>query len=488
MGSFFKAGSRPKAQSLNGAFAVELVRQMVIPTFVLGSDGRVIVWNSACEALTGVRASDVVGTRDHWKGFYPSQRPCLADLVLTAESRTEATYANVKIDAVTGRGHAENWCDLPAGGRRYLAIDAGLVRDESGRPMGVVETLRDLTIEQDALARIEREQAEARLAAETEQRAVVQQLADGLHALAEGRLDRQIDSEFPESYNQLRVDFNRAMHQLNLALSEIAGSSQNVAQSADDIAHGSDALAQRAEQQAAMLEETTAAHHEISATVKKTLDVSREAATVVGNARSSATRTRDVVDETIVAIRSIEQSSNQITQIISVIDEIAFQTNLLALNAGVEAARAGEAGRGFAVVAQEVRALAQRSADAAHEIKDLIGRSAETVSRGVTLVNQTGASLHQIIDQVTDVAGRFETIATAARDQSVALAEVDKALTELDGETQRNAGIAEQNAQASAQLTNEAVRLADLVERFRLKQDREPSPSLQPRPRLARAG
>jgi methyl-accepting chemotaxis protein len=158
-----------------------------------------------------------------------------------------------------------------------------------------------------------------------------------------------------------------------------------------------------------------------------------------------------------------------------VIDEIAFQTNLLALNAGVEAARAGEAGRGFAVVASEVRALAQRSTDAAKEIKALIGASAHNVSEGVRLVNQTGTSLHTIIDQVTDVAGRFHEIAASAGEQAEALSEVNRALAELDKVTQQNASVAENNANACDLLTQESERLADLVGQFSLREKRAPS-------------
>ena len=251
----------------------------------------------------------------------------------------------------------------------------------------------------------------------------------------------------------------------------IRGSSENVAGVADEIAGGSAALAQRAEHQAAMLEETTAAHHEITTTVNRTLKVSREAASVVAKAKDSASQSRGIVDETIVAIQSIEHSSRQITQIITVIDEIAFQTNLLALNAGVEAARAGDAGRGFAVVAQEVRALAQRSTDAAKEIKALIVASAKNVADGVRLVNQTGASLHTIIDQVTDVAGRFHEIAASAGEQAEALSEVNRALSELDTVTQQNATVADNNANACEQLTAESERLAELVGQFSLRNE-----------------
>ncbi len=448
-------------------FGHALVRQMVVPTFVLGEDGRVLVWNEACEDLTGLKAAEVLGTKDHWRGFYMAARPCLADLVLAAQAGA-AAYTNISFDAEKGRGHAENWCDLPSGKRRYLAIDAGLLRDDVGRVLGVVETLRDLTAEQEALARLNEDQAQSRRQAEADQKHVVQKLAAGLSALADGNLDCAMTAPFPGDYEQLRRDFNRAIGALNSTLSQIRGSSRNVARSAEEIAEGSSALAQRAEHQAAMLEETTAAHREISTAVNRTRDVSQAASAVVDHAKDNAVKSREVMDRAVVAIQSIAESSQQITQVITMMDEIAFQTNLLALNAGVEAARAGDAGRGFAVVAQEVRALAQRSAEAAKEIKSLIARSAGEVTQGVTLVNQTGASLHMILDQVTDVAGRFKDITQSAGEQAIALAEVNQALGELDSVTQQNANVADSNADACSQLTAEAVHLAGLVEQFRV--------------------
>ncbi|MDB5651882.1 MAG: methyl-accepting chemotaxis protein, partial [Hyphomicrobiales bacterium] len=222
-------------------------------------------------------------------------------LVLSAGDGGTATYANVQIDTITGRGKAQNWCDLPCGRRRYLAIDAGMIRDSEGRAVAVVETLRDFTSEQQAVARLSEDQAEAKRLDAEEQKSVVRELAEGLHALAEGNLDFEISDVFPESYKQLALDFNRATRELSSAMSRIRGSSQNVADSADDIATGSAALAQRAEHQAAMLEETSAAHHEITATVSRTLAVSREAATVVTNAQDSAIKSREVVDQTIIA-------------------------------------------------------------------------------------------------------------------------------------------------------------------------------------------
>jgi methyl-accepting chemotaxis protein len=320
MGSIFSTFGRK--QALGGDFAIELVRQMVVPTFVLGAAGRVLVWNKACEDLTGLKADSVVGTKDHWRGFYAAPRPCLADLVLTSGATTIATYSNIRFSPNAEQGKAENWCDLPNGSRRYLAIDAGKVRDQKGRIVAVVETLRDLTVEQEALARLNEDQAESRKIAADEQSLAIRMLGQGMHALAQGELGVEMTQSFPDAYRQLQDDFNTATRALCAAMTRIRGSSENVGGTADEIASGSAALAQRAEHQAAMLEETTAAHHQITATVNRTLKVSREAAAVVAHAKDNATQSRGIVDETVVAIQSIEQSSRQITQIITIIKSI----------------------------------------------------------------------------------------------------------------------------------------------------------------------
>ena len=314
---------------------------------------------------------------------------------------------------------------------------------------------------------------QARLVATTaeQQKQVVEGLARRLRALAEGSLDISIDEFFPEDYKRLRMDFNAAVLDLSTVMGDIRDCSFRLADSAHAIASGSDELARSTEQQAATLEQTAAAHDEITATVSRTLDISRQTARMVCEARTRAEASRKVVADTVAAIRSIEQSSHQITRIISVIDEIAFQTNLLALNAGVEAARAGDAGRGFAVVAQEVRALAQRSADAAREIKGLIEESAQAVQRGVTLVDATGADLHVIVDGVAEIADRVREIAEATSEQAVGLEEVNRAINHLDTLSQRNASVAGEATATCLTLTQEAGVLTDLVSRFSMKDD-----------------
>ncbi len=312
------------------------------------------------------------------------------------------------------------------------------------------------------------EQATVLAKAAADQKAVVGGLAQRLQAMAAGDLNVNITEFFPEDYKRLRMDFNSAIHELSDALVQIRDSSEAVADAASQIAAGSSELARRAEHQAATLEETAAAHNQITATVVHTLSVAKETSKMVSAARAGAEKSRGVVGETVAAIHSIEQSSRQITQIIGVIDEIAFQTNLLALNAGVEAARAGDAGRGFAVVASEVRALAQRSADAAKQIKSLIGDSATAVERGVELVGVTGAALNDIVDQVSAVAERVHEIAASAAEQARGLEEVNVAITNLDTVTQQNAAVAEESNAAASTLSDAAERLVQLVSKFRI--------------------
>lgn len=449
------------------AVAHDMVRQLAVPAFLLDEQGKVAVWNEACEALTGIKAKEVLGTQDHWRGFYPKKRACLADVMLETGSN-DAAYANLTLDRVAGRGRAENWCDLPAGGRHYLIIDAALVRDERGALAGVIETLRDSTAEQEALTKLNEQQAQNRRLAESEQKQVVSDLAASLRALAEGNLDCVIARKFPPAYEDLRTDFNGALRQLTSVIERLTESSRSVAATAEEISQNSDALAQRAEHQAAMLEETGAAQRQIGSTVEQTLSIAQEAGGVIERTKSNAAQSRSVVDQTIEAMRAIEKSSAQIGQVITMIDEIAFQTNLLALNAGVEAARAGDAGRGFAVVALEVRALAQRSAEAAKDIKHMVASSGVEVERGVTLVNETGKTLHAIFDEVAEVADRFRAITQAAGEQTTALREVEKALHELDSVTQQNAQVADRNASACSELRSEAAEVASLMRRFRL--------------------
>jgi methyl-accepting chemotaxis protein len=249
-----------------------------------------------------------------------------------------------------------------------------------------------------------------------------------------------------------------------------------------EISHAADDLSRRTEQQAASLEETAAALDEVVSTVKTTAEGAGRAARVTGEARDGAVKSGEVMNSAISAMAEIEKSSEKISQIIGVIDEIAFQTNLLALNAGVEAARAGEAGKGFAVVASEVRALAQRSAEAAKEIKSLISTSTQQVEQGVGLVGQTGTALQQIAAQVKEMSELVNAISSSAQEQSTALAEVNVAVNQMDQVTQQNAAMVEESTAASHNLAKEADELARLIARFKLGNETATRAAPRPQP------
>ena len=262
----------------------------------------------------------------------------------------------------------------------------------------------------------------------------------------------------------------------------VAENATGVQSGATEITQASDDLSRRTEQQAASLEETAAALDAITATVRKAANTADQARLLVAEARKGAERSGTSVDEAVAAMSGIESSSGQIGKIIGVIDEIAFQTNLLALNAGVEAARAGDAGRGFAVVATEVRALAQRSADAAREIKALVSASGQQVERGVKLVGETGKSLGEIVEQVIRLNALVTEIATSAQEQSTGLHEVNVAINQMDKVTQQNAAMVEEATAASHSLAQEANELGRLVGQFRIGADGgdAPSPEMSP--------
>ncbi len=315
----------------------------------------------------------------------------------------------------------------------------------------------------------ERQRAHAERAALAEEQAVVvSSVAVGLARLSDGDLVYRLESPFAPSYEALRRDFNTAMEKLQQTMSTIAVNTHGIRNGVAQISRASDDLARRTEHQAASLEQTAAALDQITSTVRKTADGAREASTVVAVANEDADRSGEVLSRAISAMSAIETSSHQIGQIIVVIDEIAFQTNLLALNAGVEAARAGEAGRGFAVVAQEVRSLAQRSADAAKEIKTLISASAQQVLAGVDLVGETGTALGRIFGQVSQISGVVKDIAASAQQQSSGLMEINTAINQMDQVTQQNAAMVEQSTAASHALSQEAEQLAALVAQFQI--------------------
>jgi methyl-accepting chemotaxis protein len=310
-----------------------------------------------------------------------------------------------------------------------------------------------------------RKKAEAEVL--TKERAiVVESVGAGMSALAAGNLAYRMSDGLPPEYSQLREDFNAAIAQLEGVMAQVADTAASIGGSSDELAQASDDLSRRTEQQAAGLEQTAAALDEITATVKTTADGARQASAAVTDANAEAQHSGEIVREAVQAMGKIEESSRNISQIIGVIDEIAFQTNLLALNAGVEAARAGEAGRGFAVVATEVRALAQRSAGAAKEIKTLISTSSQQVGSGVELVGQTGEALQSIVAKILEINTVIAQISASSQEQSNGLAQVNTAINEMDRVVQQNASMVEQSTAATHSLKEETKALVGLIAKF----------------------
>ncbi|WP_171021706.1 methyl-accepting chemotaxis protein [Parasedimentitalea maritima] len=299
-----------------------------------------------------------------------------------------------------------------------------------------------------------------------EQRNMVDKLSHGLVNLADGDFTKPLIEPFPEGHEQLRSDFNRTLKTLSSTIVEVIGSSDSIRNGATEISQASDDLSRRTESQAATLEQTAAALEEMTASVKSAAEGALSVENIVNEARDEAVESDKVVQNAVTAMTGIEDSARHISQIISVIDDIAFQTNLLALNAGVEAARAGEAGRGFAVVASEVRALAQRSSDAAMEIKTLIGDSSKQVEEGVELVGKAGTALISIVDRVGHISQLVSEMAVGSTEQSTGLAEINIGVTQLDQVTQQNAAMVEEATAASHLLNTDASKLSHLVAHF----------------------
>jgi methyl-accepting chemotaxis protein len=296
---------------------------------------------------------------------------------------------------------------------------------------------------------------------------VVSSFGEGMKALSERDLTHRVDRELPAGYRGLQQDFNAAMDTLTEAVRDIDMRAADIASTAKEISAASQEMAGRTEQQAASLEQTSAAMEEITATVAKSAENAKQANDTAASAKVNAEHGNGVAKQTVEAMRAIATSSSEITQIIGVMDEIAFQTNLLALNAGVEAARAGEAGKGFAVVATEVRTLAGRSAEAAKKIRALITTSESQVDTGVKLVETCGTALEQIVADVVRINGLISEIAGAQTEQATALGEVNAAVAHMDQTTQQNAAMAEQSTAASKTMADHAGELAELIDKFR---------------------
>jgi len=430
-------------------------------------DGRVIAVNANMAELLGAAAASLQGrTLAALFGRDPAQ----------TGPATDGSGAAAEGDRCDDP--AAIWARLMAGesvfGRFWMrfrdgpegVVDGGFspVLDHDGRMLKVLMMGSDVTAAELGLRAAEGH----RRGMEAAQRAVVEALRVALRSLSEGDLTARIEAGFAADYETLRLDFNMAMDRLAEAMAAVVENAAGIEGEAQEIAEAAGDLTGRTETQAATLEQTAAALDELTVSVRSAATGAAEASRVVSAARASAETSGGVVLEAVTAMGEIENSSERIARIIGVIDDIAFQTNLLALNAGVEAARAGDAGRGFAVVAAEVRALAQRSSEAAREIDTLISASAQQVKRGVGLVGQTGQALKDIVASVTNIAARVSEIAASAQEQSVGLAEINTAVNQIDQATQQNAALFGQTTTAADALTRAAEALTVTMARFRI--------------------
>lgn len=330
-----------------------------------------------------------------------------------------------------------------------------------------------------------RENGIARAKAQEEQQAVVAALSAGLDCMARQNLEYRIEQRFPGDYEELRTNYNIAVDALASAMRTVRVGAASVMSSIAEIRDASDDLARRNEQQASSLAQTASAMHRVTGSVRETASGAKDVNVAINSAHGEASSGGEVVQQAITAMAAIEASAQEISKIISVIDGIAFQTNLLALNAGVEAARAGESGKGFAVVATEVRALAQRSAEAAQNIKTLIENSTSQVEEGVRLVGETGTRLTGIVEQIAAVDALVAQIAQSAARQAESLEQVNVEVAAMDRMTQANAAMVEQSSAATRSLSSEAERLTDLVATFRTR-DVENRPVEAPNPHILR--
>ncbi|WP_394154900.1 methyl-accepting chemotaxis protein [Loktanella salsilacus] len=387
---------------------------------------------------------------------------------IISDSPTKESSSSDIINIATETGLFAGKLELIGANKSKVITEGTLscVTDGVGNPIRYILIVRDITL-------VENEIETTRVLRQRDQRdqsAVVEALRIGLRKLSNGDLTALIDDKFPDNYEDLRGDYNSAVETLSRAIKEVVDSADNISNEAREISSNTDSLSRRTESTAATLEQTAAALNELTLSIKSAAQGSKDADTSVAEAKKNAEQSSLVVLEAVTAMDQISESSIRITSIIKVIDDIAFQTNLLALNAGVEAARAGDAGRGFAVVASEVRALAQRSSDAAREINGLIEKSSRQVKVGVNLVGRTGDALQQILSSVGKISDLVSEIAASSVVQSESLTEINGSIIKLDQSTQQNAARLEETTAASGGLRENAVALVKTASYFKLVQ------------------
>ncbi|MCV6597009.1 MAG: PAS domain-containing methyl-accepting chemotaxis protein [Mangrovicoccus sp.] len=373
---------------------------------------------------------------------------CHHSMFMPADQRDSQAYKDFWAALARGEYQEAEFPRVTKSGKKiWIQATYNPILDADGVPYKVVKFATDITARKQAVSDFQK----------------------AISKLSDGDLSARLVNEMPAEFEELRADYNCAANQIATLVRSILESAETILTETKNINNASQDLGKRTESQAASLEETAAAINQLASSVESAAEGARAAVSAVSEARTCSETGRQIIEKTISAMTDIADSSQQVAKITSVIDDIAFQTNLLALNAGVEAARAGESGRGFAVVASEVRALAQRSSEAAREIAELIETSGQQVKDGVHLVNGSGASLTEIEEHVASVESQVKEISSAASEQSLALGEITTAINQLDQLTQQNAAMFEESTAATQMLVTQANALADESSAFKVE-------------------
>ncbi len=453
------------------------------PMMLVSSESEVIFANKAMENLYGVLSNDAATLSNGFAG----------DRIVG--KAFDSLYHNDEISAEALLASASQQKVRIEIGSRTLDLTAGPVLNDQGDRLGTVvewvDATQQVAIEKEVAGLVEaaadgdftqRLTEEGKdgfmlelskgmnQVVETVDRGLVETVSV-MAALAEGRLTKRMEGNYQGAFLKLKEDANRMADQISSIATNIFGSTTTIRGATEEIASGAQDLSARTEQQASALEETAASMEELSATVRQNADNAQQGNHMAVAARDSATNGGEIVTSAVTAMGRIENSSKRITEIVGIIEEIAFQTNLLALNAAVEAARAGEAGKGFAVVASEVRALAQRSSQASKDIKELIVNSDNQVREGVDLVNKTGGALEEIVTSIKKVADIVGDIAAASQEQASGIDQVNAAVTNMDEMTQQNAALVEETTAALHSAQQQVGDLQQLVSFFKTGQE-----------------